>query len=111
EIARREVSKLPKVQGEDDQIYLSRELSKAFNTAEKEAKSLGDEYTSTEHLFLGIVADATGELKNEFKRLGVTRDSVLNAMREVRGGQNVTSQSPEDTLQSLKQYGRDFTEL
>jgi len=111
EAARKEVARLPKVQAEDDQIYLSRELSKAFNTAEKEAKSLGDEYTSTEHLFLGIVEDATGELKNELKRLGIARDNVLKAIKEVRGGQNVTSQSPEDTLQSLKQYGRDFTEL
>ncbi|MEQ9618785.1 MAG: ATP-dependent chaperone ClpB [Deltaproteobacteria bacterium] len=111
ELAQKEVNKLPRVQGESDQVYLSRELSKAFNTAEKEAKSLGDEYISTEHLLLGIAQDSTGELKNELKRLGVTRDSVLKVLKDIRGGQNVTSQSPEDTLQSLKQYGKDFTEL
>jgi ATP-dependent Clp protease ATP-binding subunit ClpB len=111
ELAQKEAAKLPKVQAENDQVYLSRELSKAFNTAEKEAKSLGDEYISTEHLLLGIVQDATGELKNEFKRLGVTRDSIVKALEEIRGGQTVTSQSPEETLQSLKQYGKDFTEL
>jgi ATP-dependent Clp protease ATP-binding subunit ClpB len=111
EIAQREAAKLPKVHGESEQVYLSRELSKAFKTAEKEAKSLGDEYISTEHLLLGIVEDATGELKNEFRRLGITRDSILRVLKDIRGGQTVTSQSPEDTLQSLKQYGKDFTEL
>ncbi|MCI0480594.1 MAG: AAA family ATPase, partial [Candidatus Dadabacteria bacterium] len=111
EIALREAAKLPRVQGESEQVYLSRELSKAFKTAEKEAKSLGDEYISTEHLLLGIAEDATGELKNEFKRLGITRDSILRTLKDIRGGQTVTSQSPEDTLQSLKQYGKDFTEL
>ena len=111
EIAQREAAKLPKVQGESEQVYLSRELSKAFKTAEKEAKSLGDEYISTEHLMLGIAEDATGELKNEFKRLGITRDSILRTLKDIRGGQTVTSQSPEDTLQSFKQYGKDFTEL
>lgn len=111
EIAQREIAKLPKVQGESEQVYISRELSKAFKTAEKEAKSLGDEYISTEHLLLGITEDATGELKNEFKRLGITRDSILRTLKDIRGGQTVTSQSPEDTFQSLKQYGKDFTEL
>jgi len=111
ELAQKEAAKLPKVQAESDQVYLSRELTKAFNTAEKEAKSLGDEYISTEHLLLGVVQDCTGELKNELKRYGVTRDSILKALKEIRGGQTVTSQSPEETFQSLKQYGKDFTEL
>jgi len=110
-LAQDEVKKLPKVKGDSDEVYLSRELSKAFKTAEKEAKSLGDEYLSTEHLLLGIVQDSTGELKNELKRLGATRDSILKVLKDVRGTQNVTSQSPEDTMQSLKQYGKDFTEL
>ena len=110
-LAQDEVNKLPKVKGDSDQVYLSRELSKAFKTAEKEAKSLGDEYLSTEHLLLGIVQDSTGELKNELKRLGITRDSILNVLKDVRGNQNVTSQSPEDTMQSLDKYGKDFTEL
>jgi ATP-dependent Clp protease ATP-binding subunit ClpB len=111
EIAQREIAKLPKVQGESDEIYLSREVSKAFKAAEKEARSLGDEYISTEHLLLGIAEEATGDLKNEFKRLGITRDSILRVLKDVRGGQTVTSQSPEETFQSLKQYGRDFTDL
>ena len=111
DVARSAIGKLPKVETDADQVYLSRELSKAFKTAEKEAKSLGDEYISTEHLLLGIAQDATGEVKNELKRLGVTRDSILKVLQDIRGGQNVTSQSPEDTMQSLNQYGKDFTEL
>jgi len=111
EIAQNAINKLPKVEADTDEVYLSRELSKAFKTAEKEAKSLGDEYISTEHLLLGIVQDSTGELKSELKRLGITRDSILKVLQDIRGGQNVTSQSPEDTMQSLKQYGKDFTEL
>jgi len=110
-LAQDEVNKLPKVKGDTDEVYLSRELSKAFKTAEKEAKSLGDEYLSTEHLLLGVVQDSTGNLKNELKRLGITRDSIIKVLNDVRGNQNVTSQSPEDTMQSLSKYGKDFTEL
>lgn len=110
-LAQEEVNKLPKVKGESDQVYLSRELSKAFKTAEKEAKSLGDEYLSTEHLLLGVVQDSTGNLQSELKRLGITRDIIIKVLKDVRGNQNVTSQSPEDTMQSLDKYGKDFTEL
>ncbi|MEE8044856.1 MAG: ATP-dependent chaperone ClpB [Thermodesulfobacteriota bacterium] len=110
-LAQDEVNKLPKVQGDSDQVYLSRELNKAFKTAEKEAKSLGDEYLSTEHLLLGVVQDSTGDLRSELKRLGITRDSILKVLKDVRGNQNVTSQSPEDTMQSLNKYGQDFTEF
>lgn len=110
-LAQEEVNKLPKVKGESDQVYLSRELSKAFKTAEKEAKSLGDEYLSTEHLLLGVVQDSTGNLQSELKKLGITRDSIIKVLKDVRGNQNVTSQSPEDTMQSLDKYGKDFTEL
>ncbi len=110
-IAQREIAKLPKVDGGTDQAYLSREASQSFSTAEKEAKSMGDEYVSTEHLFIGIVQHAIGEIKNEFKKSGITRDNIIRVLKEVRGGQTVTSQTPEDTFQSLKQFGKDFTEL
>lgn len=110
-LAQEEVNKLPKVKGDSDQVYLSRELNKAFKTAEKEAKSLGDEYLSTEHLLLGVAQDSTGNLQSELKRLGITRDSIIKVLSDVRGNQNVTSQSPEDTMQSLDKYGKDFTEL
>jgi len=111
DLATKEVGLLPKVDGDTDRVYLSREASQAFSTAEKEAKSLGDDYISTEHVLLGIVQHAIGEIKSEFKRIGLTRDNILKILSEVRGGQTVTSQSPEDTFQSLKQFGKDFTEL
>jgi ATP-dependent Clp protease ATP-binding subunit ClpB len=110
-LAQKEIAKLPKVDGGSDQVSLSREASQSFSTAEKEAKSMGDEYVSTEHLFIGIVQHAIGEIKNEFKKNGVTRDNIIKVLKEVRGGQTVTSQTPEDTFQSLKQFGKDFTEL
>jgi ATP-dependent Clp protease ATP-binding subunit ClpB len=94
EIAQREIAKLPKVQGESDEIYLSREVSKAFKAAEKEARSLGDEYISTEHLLLGIAEEATGDLKNEFKRLGITRDSILRVLKDVRGDRPLRASPP-----------------
>jgi ATP-dependent Clp protease ATP-binding subunit ClpB len=111
DLAKREVGLLPKVEGAADQVYLSREMSQALNTAEQEAKSLGDEYISTEHLLLGIAQHAIGNIKNEFKRLGITRENILKVLKEVRGGQTITSQTPEETFQALKQYGKDFTEL
>ncbi len=111
DIARRELRLLPKVEGVTDQVYLSREMSQALNTAEKEAKSLGDEYISTEHILLGIVQHAIGDIKTEFKRLGISRENILKVLKEVRGGQNVTSQTPEETFQALKQYGKDLTEI
>lgn len=111
DIARRELSSIPKVEGASDQVHLSREASQVLSSAEKEAKSLGDEYVSTEHILLGILQHATGAIKNEFKRLGITRDGILRILREIRGGQTISSQTPEDTFQSLKQFGKDFTEL
>jgi ATP-dependent Clp protease ATP-binding subunit ClpB len=111
DLAQKELRFLPKVEGQADQLYLSRELSQSLNTAEQEAKSLGDEYTSTEHILLGIVQHAIGEIKSEFKRLGITRENILKVLKEVRGGQAVTSQTPEETFQALKQYGKDLTEL
>jgi ATP-dependent Clp protease ATP-binding subunit ClpB len=110
-IAQKEIAKLPKVDGGTDKAYLSREASQSFSTAEKEVKSMGDEYISTEHLFIGIVQHAIGEIKNEFKKSGITRDNIIKVLKEIRGGQTVTSQTPEDTFQSLKQFGKDFTEL
>jgi ATP-dependent Clp protease ATP-binding subunit ClpB len=111
DIAKKELGFLPKVEAPTEQLYLSRETTQALNTAEQEAKSLGDEYTSTEHILLGISQHAIGGVKNEFKRLGITREKILKVLKEVRGGQTITSQTPEETFQALKQYGKDFTDL
>lgn len=111
DIAKKELGFLPKVEAATEQLYLSRESSQALNTAEQEAKSLGDEYTSTEHILLGISQHAIGGIKNEFKRLGITRENIIKVLKEVRGGQTIKSQTPEETFQALKQYGKDFTDL
>ena len=111
DLAKKELGYLPKVEGAKEQLYLSREMSQVLSTAGQEAKSLGDEYISTEHLLLGITQHAIGAIKTEFKRLGITKENILRVLKEVRGGQTITSQTPEETFQALKQYGKDFTEL
>ena len=111
DLAQKELRFLPRVEGGTDRLYLSRELSQALNTAEQEAKALGDEYISTEHLLLGIAQHAIGEIKTELKRLGITKENIVRVLKEIRGGQTVTSQTPEETFQALKQYGKDLTEL
>jgi len=110
-LAKEELLKLPKVEGDADQSYVSRELSKAFKTAENEAKSLGDQYISTEHLLIGIVQDSASGLKKELEKLGITRASILKVLKDLRGKQTVNTQSPEETFQSLEKYGKDFTNL
>src|SRR5919109_886035 len=77
DLAKKELRLLPKVEGAPDQVYLSREMSQVLNTAGQEAKSLGDEYISTEHILLGIAQHAIGEIKSEFKRLGITKETIL----------------------------------
>lgn len=111
QMAAEQISKLPRVEGTSDQIYMSRELDSAIRSADKEAQSLGDAYVSTEHLLLGTVSHAIGEMKNGFSELNVTREEILRALEELRGNQTVNTQNPEDTMEPLRQYGKDFTEL
>ena len=111
QIAAEQISKLPKVEGASDQIYMSRELDSAIRSADKEAQNLGDAYVSTEHLLLGIVSHATGDLKDGFSESNVTKEGILKALKELRGNQTVNTQNPEDTMEPLRQYGKDFTEL
>ncbi len=111
QIAAEQISKLPKVEGTSDQAYMSRELDSAIRSADKEAQNLGDAYVSTEHLLLGTVSHAGGDLKDGFSGLNVTREGILRALKELRGNQTVNTQNPEDTMEPLRQYGKDFTEL
>ena len=99
-----------KVTGGSDQ-YLSQTLRKAFDKAEAETKKLKDEYTSTEHLLLGIVQASSSGLVNVFKREGVNRDNLLKALMELRGNQRVSDQNPEDKFKALEKYGKDLTAL
>ena len=109
--AAEQISKLPRVKGASDRIYMSRELDSAIRSAEKEAQHLGDTYVSTEHLLIGIVSHAGGVLKDGFLESSITKEGILKALKELRGNQTVNTQNPEDTMEPLRQYGKDFTEL
>src|SRR3989304_3685496 len=79
--------------------------------AKKELGYLPKVEGNKEQILLGIAQHAIGGIKTEFKRLGITKENILRVLKEVRGGQTITSQTPEETFQALKQYGKDFTEL
>jgi ATP-dependent Clp protease ATP-binding subunit ClpB len=102
------LQKLPKMQG-GESAMLSQRLLKTFDKAEDEAKSLKDDFISSEHVLLALTQDkgAVGEV---MKSSGVTRERVLSSLKEVRGSNRVTSQDPEATYQALEKYGRDLTE-
>jgi ATP-dependent Clp protease ATP-binding subunit ClpB len=104
-----ELERQPKVSG-NVQIGASARLGRVLQGAQKEAETLGDEYVSTEHLLLAMTAD-NGYTGQALKRLGVTRERVLNALKDVRGNQRVTDANPEHKYQSLEKYGRDLTDL
>ena len=102
-------NRLPQVQGAGagpGQIHVTSRLSQVLTRAEQEMKELHDEYLSVEHVLLAMVEEG-----GTFRRLGVTRDRLLSALRQVRGNQRVTSQDPEGTYQALEKYGRDLTKL
>ena len=97
-----------KVQG--GQQYMSQDLSRAFTQADKEAKQMGDEYVSVEHLFLALLETANKELKTLFKNFQIQRNGFLQALMEVRGNQRVTTDNPEGTYDSLSKYGENLVE-
>ena len=105
------VERLPQVSGSGaGQMYLSRSLEQALNEAEKITREMRDEYTSVEHLMLGLFAKPDDTLKALFRECGLTKEKFLTALREIRGNRSVTTDSPEDTYDVLKKYGRDLTE-
>jgi ATP-dependent Clp protease ATP-binding subunit ClpB len=108
---RKELDRLPKVTGPSgapDQVYVTARLNRLLTAAEDEAKKLKDEYISVEHVLLAAI-DAKGTAGQILKELGVTRDRLMQALREVRGSQRVTSPNPEATYEALEKYGRDLT--
>lgn len=102
------LSKRPKVQG--GQVFVGQELNNVLIHAEDEAKQMGDEYVSMEHLFLALLKYAGRELKGLYKEFGITRNNFLQALSTVRGNQRVTSDNPEATYDTLKKYGQDLVE-
>ena len=102
-----DLERLPKVTGPTgppSQIYVTARLNKLFTRAEDEAKKLKDDFISVEHFLLAAVEDSKA-----FKDFGITRDRLMQALREVRGSQRVTSKNPEGTYEALEKYGRDLT--
>jgi ATP-dependent Clp protease ATP-binding subunit ClpB len=104
------LQKKPKVYGESSQIYLSPAASRAIHLAEQEAGQLKDEFISTEHLFLALLGGGSEGAKTLQAR-GITRQAVMDAMKEIRGNQRVTDQNPENKYQVLERYCRDLTAL
>ena len=102
-----ELARMPKVTGPgaaSGQIYLTGRLSQLLIQAQKEAEVLKDKFISVEHVILAMV-----EGGGLFKEFGVTRESIMQVLREMRGNQRVTSQNPEAIYEALEQYGRDLT--
>ena len=105
------VERLPQVSGSGaGQMYLSRDLEQALNDAEKTAREMHDEYTSVEHLMLGLFEKTDDTLRALFREAGLTKEKFMAALRQVRGNRTVTSDTPEETYDVLKKYGRDLTE-
>ncbi len=112
ERALQELQKLPQVTGPaaaPDQVYITQRLNRVLTRAEEEAQALKDEYVSIEHLLLAMLQDSVSA--RMFQEAGVTRDTLMQALQKVRGGQRVTSPNPEQTYQALEKYGRDLTKL
>ncbi len=101
---------LPSAYGSTGASGISRSLRGVLDRAEQEMSQLNDEYLSTEHLLLALL-EAEGAAGKLLADLGVERGAVLEALREVRGSQRVTSRDPEDTYEALEKYGRDLTAL
>ncbi len=106
-----EIARFPKISGsaEVGGSFTPR-MRAVLNTAFAEAERMKDEYVSTEHLLLGIVADTQGAAGRLLKSQGVTPENALQALVTVRGGQRVTDQNPEEKFRALEKYGRDLTE-
>ena len=102
------IEKLPKVSG--GQVYFSQDANKALVSAEDEAKSMGDEYVSVEHLFLSMMKQPNRAVKELFKLYNITREGFLQALSTVRGNQRVVSDNPEATYDTLSKYGYDLVE-
>jgi ATP-dependent Clp protease ATP-binding subunit ClpB len=106
-----QIDRLPKVSGSSIQYYLSNDLERALTEAEKQAERMGDEYVSVEHIVLGILNKPDSTVKDLMRQWNINEDNFLNAVREVRGNQRVTSDNPEGTYDALKKYGQDLVEL
>ena len=106
-----EVKRLPQATGSGVQVYLSSALHHVLDTAQREADAMNDEFVSTEHLLLGLLEEKGSKASSILADSGVTRDSLLAALKDLRGDERVTDQNPEEKYQALAKYSRDLTEL
>lgn len=105
------IDNFPKAQvSSSDQFYITGRLDQVFRIAESEATKLGDEYISTEHLFLAATEDK-GEIQRVFSAYGITKEKVLRAISNIRGGAKVVDRNPENKYKVLEKYGRNLVEL
>ena len=102
------LNKRPKVSG--GQVYIGKDLNRVLVSAEDEAKAMGDEYVSVEHLFLSLLRYPNAGIRDLFRNYGITRDRFLQALSTIRGNQRVTSDNPEVTYDTLNKYGEDLVE-
>ena len=104
------ISKFSKVSGQS-QVYMSNDLNQALIEAEKQAKTMQDDYVSVEHILLALLLKSNRTLGELFKQFDITRDKVLNILKSIRGNQRVSSQNPEEIYDVLKKYGSNLTDL
>ncbi len=108
------LDRIPRVSGsgrEPGKVYIANDVEQALLEAEKAAGRMKDEYLSVEHVWMGLCAKASSNVKRLLKSLGYSDDAFLKALSEVRGAARVTSDSPEDTYDALKKYGSDLVDL
>ena len=108
------IGRIPRVSGpgrEQGKVYISQDVDAALNAAQAQADHMKDEYVSVEHVFLGLIERANPAMKGVFEQFGIRKDAFLTALQSVRGGQRVTSETPEETYDALKKYGQDLTDL
>ncbi|MBR4956077.1 MAG: ATP-dependent chaperone ClpB [Clostridia bacterium] len=105
------VDRLPKVSGNASQLYAGRRFSKLVTDAQRIAEQFKDEYVSVEHLYLALLEDTGGSDIKIFRKYGIDKEKILQALSKVRGNQRVTSQNPEDGYEALQKYGRDLVEI
>ncbi len=105
------LNSLPQVQGGGIQSYMGPELKKVFDVAFAEAEKMHDDYVSTEHLLLAILAVKDNPAAKIFLAQGVTRDKIFQGLVDIRGAQRVTDPNPEDKYQALDKFARDLTDL
>lgn len=108
------IGEMPKVTGsgrEANTVYISQDVDKCLNKAEETAKNMRDDFVSVEHIMLALFDTANDRIKKFFKTFDISKDKFLDILKDVRGNQRVTSDTPEDTYDVLKKYGQDLVEL